>query len=64
MSPKPTHFLEPGMLVTHATQPEWGMGQVQSVIGDKVTVTFEHAGKTVIIGKWAELLPVVERPLR
>jgi hypothetical protein len=28
--------------------PDWGLGQVQSVIGAKVTVNFEHAGKRVV----------------
>ena len=41
-------FLEPGVLVRHPGQPEWGVGQVQSVDGARVTVTFEDAGKQVI----------------
>jgi len=40
--------LVPGAFVRHPRQPEWGMGQVQSVIGQRVTVNFEHAGKIVI----------------
>ena len=28
--------------------PDWGIGQVQSVIGDRVTVNFEHAGKVTL----------------
>lgn len=36
------------MIVTHPNRPEWGQGQVQSVIGDKVTVMFQEAGKVVI----------------
>ena len=36
------------MLVRHPGKPDWGIGQVQSVIGDRVTVGFEHAGKVVI----------------
>ncbi len=40
--------LEPGMHVRHPTRPEWGVGQVQSVVGDRVTVNFEHAGKLLI----------------
>jgi hypothetical protein len=27
---------------------EWGIGQVQSIIKDKVTVNFENVGKKVI----------------
>ena len=41
-------IFEPGMLVRHPTQPDWGLGQVQSNIAGKVTVNFEHAGKVVI----------------
>ena len=41
-------LLEPGMLVRHPGQPDWGLGQVQSNIAGKITVNFEHAGKVVI----------------
>ena len=41
-------FLEPGALVRHPSQEDWGLGQVQSVAANKVTVNFEHAGKQVI----------------
>lgn len=41
-------FLEPGVLVRHPDQPDWGVGQVQSVDGRRVTITFEEAGKQVI----------------
>ncbi|MGR3634911.1 MAG: DUF3553 domain-containing protein [Shimia sp.] len=53
-------FLEPGALVTHPTQPGWGVGQVQSNIGGKVTVNFREAGKVVINGSHVGLLPVIE----
>lgn len=36
------------MFVRHPGQPDWGLGQVQSVVGARVTVTFEEAGKVVI----------------
>ena len=39
---------EPGAWVRHPAQPDWGLGQVQSAIGDRVTVNFEHAGKRLI----------------
>jgi len=39
---------EPGGYVRHPQQPGWGLGQVQSAIGNRVTVTFEHAGKVLI----------------
>ncbi len=48
-------FLEPGMLVRHPAQTDWGLGQVQSVIGKRITVNFEHAGKVVIDGARIEL---------
>lgn len=41
-------ILEPGMLVRHPQQADWGLGQVQSNVRGKVTVNFEHAGKVVI----------------
>jgi hypothetical protein len=41
-------FLEPGVLVRNPHQPEWGVGQVQSIDDYRVTVTFEEAGKRVI----------------
>jgi hypothetical protein len=39
---------EPGLYVRHPKKPEWGLGQVQSAIGERVTVMFENAGKVVI----------------
>ena len=53
-------LLEPGMLVRHPEQPDWGLGQVQSNIDNKVTVNFEHAGKVVIDMRRVFLVPVVE----
>ncbi len=41
-------LLEPGMYVRHPAQPDWGLGQVQSVVGPRVTVNFEEAGKVVV----------------
>lgn len=43
-------ILEPGMIVRHPDAPEWGLGQVQSRIGDRITVNFTEAGKRVIDG--------------
>ena len=43
-------ILAPGMQVRHPQQPDWGIGQVQSVIGSRITVNFEHKGKVVING--------------
>lgn len=54
-------MLEPGMLVRHPERPDWGLGQVQSRIGDRITVNFEHAGKVVIDGRRVGLLPDFEQ---
>ena len=40
--------LSPGMLVHHPNEPDWGIGQVQSVIGERITVNFQHRGKVLI----------------
>ena len=53
-------LLEPGQLVRHPDQPEWGYGQVQSNINGKITVNFEHNGKTVINGSVVALMLVTE----
>ena len=50
----------PGMLVRHPTAPDWGVGQVQSNIGGKITVNFPEAGKVVIDGSRIELIPVFD----
>ena len=39
---------EPGDKVINPLNKEWGIGQVQSIIKDKVTVNFENVGKKVI----------------
>ena len=39
---------EPGDKVVNPLNKEWGIGQVQSIIKDKVTVNFENVGKKVI----------------
>ncbi len=52
--------LEPGMFVRHPAAPDWGLGQVQSNVGDRVTVNFEHEGKVVIDSKRVVLLPVYD----
>ncbi|WP_050521969.1 DUF3553 domain-containing protein [Pseudorhodobacter wandonensis] len=51
-------ILEPGMIVRHPGQPDWGLGQVQSRVGDRITVNFEHQGKVVIDGRVISLQPV------
>ncbi len=44
-------FLTPGTLVKHPQQPNWGIGQVQSNIGGRITVNFPDMGKVVIDGR-------------
>ena len=39
---------EPGDYVKNPANDDWGIGQVQSIIGNKVTVNFENTGKIVI----------------
>ena len=53
-------LLEPGMMVRHPECPDWGIGQVQSNIGNKITVMFPHSGKVVIDGARVTLEPVFE----
>jgi hypothetical protein len=39
---------ELGDKVTNPSNKQWGIGQVQSIINNKVTVNFENVGKKVI----------------
>jgi len=39
---------EPGDKVVNPANEDWGIGQVQSIIKEKVTVNFENVGKKVI----------------
>jgi hypothetical protein len=48
------------MRVRHPTEVDWGLGQVQSVAGDRVTVNFEHAGKVLINARLIDL--IIEAP--
>ncbi|MGH7002738.1 MAG: DUF3553 domain-containing protein [Alphaproteobacteria bacterium] len=40
--------LLPGCFVRHPERPDWGLGQVQSVVNNRITVNFENAGKCLI----------------
>ena len=53
--------LVPGAYVRHPTEPGWGLGQVQSAIGSRVTVNFENAGKVLINTAVVKLTPVDPR---
>ena len=39
---------EPGDYVINPKNKKWGIGQIQSIINNKVTVNFENVGKKVI----------------
>ena len=47
---------EPGDKVLNPLNKDWGIGQVQSIIKEKVTVNFENVGKKVINAKNIELV--------
>lgn len=57
-----TQGLLPGDFVNHPDRPDWGLGQVQSVAGDRVTVNFENAGKVTINVAVISLLPAEKAP--
>ncbi len=40
--------LEPGDFVINPKYKDWGIGQIQSVIKNKVTVNFQNSGKQVV----------------
>ena len=42
---------EPGDYVINPKNQNWGIGQIQSIIKNKVTVNFENVGKKVINSK-------------
>ena len=46
---------EPGDKVFNPSNKDWGIGQVQSIIKDKITVNFQNVGKKVIKAKNMEL---------
>lgn len=47
--------IAPGTIVRLPGEPDWGLGYVQSVIGHRVTVNFEEAGKKLINTSVVEL---------
>ena len=40
--------LEPGDFVVNPDKKEWGVGQIQSIIKNKITVNFQNHGKQVL----------------
>jgi hypothetical protein len=59
-----TQGLLPGDFVHHPEQPEWGLGQVQSAIGERATVNFENAGKVTVNTAVVSLVIVQEAAAR
>lgn len=57
------HNIVPGSLVRHPSQSDWGLGQVQSIDGTRITVNFENAGKHLINGNVINLVAVKEDEL-
>ena len=53
-------MLAPGMFVRHPSQSDWGVGQVQSNVGGKVTVMFPDLGKAIIDSRHVCLIPVFD----
>ena len=54
------HELVPGAFVRHPGRPDWGLGQVQSVIENRVTVNFEHQGKQTVNSDVVKLAVVAD----
>ena len=46
---------EPGEFVINPKSKDWGIGQIQSIINNKVTVNFQNVGKKVIQASIVEL---------
>ena len=49
---------EPGDKVFNPANKDWGIGQIQSIIKDKVTVNFQNVGKKVINAEIIELTKI------
>ena len=52
---------EPGDKVFNPKNKDWGIGQVQSIINNKITVNFQNAGKKVILAENLELEKINEQ---
>ena len=52
---------EPGDKIFNPANKSWGIGQVQSIINDKVTVNFQKVGKKVINAKYIELKKIYDQ---
>ena len=51
---------EPGDFVINPNNKDWGVGQVQSILKNKITVNFENVGKKVINNKEITLEKIKE----
>ena len=51
---------EPGDKVVNPNNKDWGVGQVQSIIKEKITVNFQNVGKKVINAQNIELKKIDE----
>ena len=47
--------LEPGDYVINPVNKAWGVGQIQSIVKNKVTVNFQNKGKQVINTEFVKL---------
>ena len=50
-----------GDFIIHPDEPDWGIGQIQSVEGTRITVNFENAGKQLINASIISLIPVADK---
>ena len=53
--------LEPGDFVINTNNNGWGIGQIQSIIKNKITVNFQNNGKQVIDLNYVKLEKVNDR---
>tara|TARA_B110001452_G_scaffold6151_1_gene5637 strand:- start:75 stop:245 length:171 start_codon:yes stop_codon:yes gene_type:complete len=51
---------EPGDKVLNPANKGWGIGQVQSIINERITVNFQNVGKKVINGENIELKKIYD----
>ena len=52
---------EPGDKVINPSNKNWGIGQVQSIIKDKITINFQNVGKKVIKKENIELKKINDK---
>ena len=53
--------LEQGDYVINPQNKDWGIGQIQSIVKNKITVNFENSGKQVLNSNIVELKKVNDR---